>query len=298
MKSMESQLGTKNVLIAGATGYLGSHIASALVLQGWHVIVVSRSARSKVNNENYTYFDADHMEDAFRKLGEISLVVNCVGQYSGLGVSSASLNSANVLFPTMLLRLALKYKVGSFLNLATSLAPDVNEYAQTKYEFLKLAESMLKGKLIKFINLKCAYVYGAGDQTEKLSSYVIASCLASAEEIKISNGDQEIDFLHVDDFTCAVMAIIKSINNIDYGFSEVGVGSGEMTSVRSFVELVRRITGSKSAIVVSRPTDRLVSLSSYRLDLSFLGSLNWKCEYLLVSGIRQVLKVEKSLLSL
>jgi len=294
---MKSKVGVKNVLIAGATGYLGGHIASALVLQGWHVIVVSRIARNKVNNENYTYFDADDMEDVFRKLDEIALVINCVGQYIGLGVSSEAMNSANVIFPTRLLQLAINYKVRGFLNLATSLSPDVNEYAHTKHQFLKLVAGILKDKSIKFINLKCAYVYGACDNSEKLSSYVIASCLGSAQEIKISNSDQEIDFIHVDDFTSAVLVIIKNIDIINNGFSEIGIGSGEMTSVRSFVELVRCITKSKCAILVGKQTDRAVSMSSYRPNLNFLDSLNWQCKYVLEAGIRQVLTVEKSLSS-
>jgi hypothetical protein len=86
---------------------------------------------------------------------------------------------------------------------------------------------------------------------------VIASCLGSAEEIKISNGDQEIDFSHVEDFTSAVMVIIKSIDIIDNGFSEIGIGigSGQMISARSFVELVRCITESKCAILVGKHTE-------------------------------------------
>src|SRR6185369_1190779 len=93
------------ILLTGATGYLGSHLAQALVEQGHQVIVLKRSfsdtRRLAGISSRLVMYDLDRcgLDDPFREYAPLDAVVHAATVYGRNGESAADLVGANLVFP-------------------------------------------------------------------------------------------------------------------------------------------------------------------------------------------------------
>jgi nucleoside-diphosphate-sugar epimerase len=282
----------KRILLTGATGYLGSRLAKALLADGFEVIALKRTTSSLENIgeicSKLIMLDVDKvdLELAFAEFGTVDAVIHVAANYGRNGETEAKIAEDNLIFPLRLLRCAAEAGVGLFLNSDTALNKHMNAYSLSKSQFANWGVYFSRqGKLRRFINLKLEHFYGAGDDGNKFTSYVIANCLSNVAELKLTLGEQRRDFIYIDDAVAAYMRVLERHKELPEGFAELDVGCGDSVTIRQFVEIVHKLTGSTAMLNFGAVPYRSDEPMFLQADTKALMSLGWRCRYTLEQGL-------------
>ena len=131
-------------------------------------------------------------------------------------------------------------------------------------------------------------MYGPGDNFDLRSSHVLPAILKKIHSAKLNhsnnvtlwgNGTPKREFLHVDDFSDAVLKIINRIKNKNI----INVGSGKEISIRELSYLIKKIVGFEGKIIFDSKMPNGVNRKV--LDISILESIGWKPKIKLEHGI-------------
>jgi nucleoside-diphosphate-sugar epimerase len=246
-------------LITGATGFVGSHLARRLVLEGWRVHIVSRVDSRLPEVEEFAYV-TNHIYD-----GSTESVVNCVFQakpdvifhLASLFLSQHetkdvnSLIESNLLFGNQLLEAMKVNQVTNLVNTGTSWQHYNNDdynpvclYAATKQAFEAILEYYVQACDIKVITLKLFDTYGPDDRRPKLF-HLLSAVATSGETLNMSGGEQLIDLVHIDDVTDVyLIAAQRLIECRAQQHERYAVSSGNPMPLRDLVELYSEVIGS------------------------------------------------------
>jgi nucleoside-diphosphate-sugar epimerase len=247
-------LTAEQVLLLGASGFIGRHVAAALAASGFGVVSVAR--RSPPGPSSAGWLVGDLTDAAFVRhaldASHPSVIVNCAGASSG---SDDVLWRANVL-PVWHLRDELRGEdavrvvhLGSAVEYGpvTPGAPiseshparPLGGYGRAKLEATTAVLAMAgpgQGVVLRLFN-----VLGAGLSAESVIGAAAAAIReaqsAQADEIQLGALDAFRDFVHVADVADAVVAAVGLAEAAD---PVVNIGSGQATLVR---EAVRRLAG-------------------------------------------------------
>lgn len=282
------------VYIAGASGYLGSHLVKSLSSQ-FDVFALTRKSShlDRILDYKCEVIPVDEtgaLEKAFR-CSKPDVVINAAALYGRKGETVREVFNANVNFPLLLLEYCNAFNVSAFINVGTSLPREVGLYALTKNILVEQAKYQYFEET-KFINLQLEHFFGAGDDPSKFSSYVFNQCLYN-NVIEMTHGTQERDFIYISDVVSAIEVIISRLDDID-PFANVGVGLGIAPSVKRFVETVKLLSNSSSEIKFGVYPTRENEPMNCCADLRLLNTLGWQPKFTLEEGILEVLGIEKA----
>jgi len=287
----------QTILLTGATGYLGSHLASAFVNSGHKVAVLIRKnsniSRISLLLPALQIFNAeDGLDNTFRALGHVNAVVHTATCYGRNGETSFEVFEANTIFPLRLLESAKNFGADNFLNTDTILNEFISTYALSKHQFAEWGKSFANASSIKFINIRLEHIFGPGDDESKFTTHVIRSCLNNVPEIKLTAGEQKRDFVHVDDVVRAYSCLLDKTSELGLGHHEFSIGSGQAVSVREFVNKVHRLTNSRSKLLFGALPYRKNEVMQSQADTSRLEKSGWRCEMSLEQGLKQTIDTE------
>jgi CDP-paratose synthetase len=296
----------QTILLTGGTGYLGSHLAFSLLSSGHRVAVLKRKdsdlSRIKVFASSLIFFNVeDGLDKPFHILGKVDSVVHTATCYGRLGQTSLEVFEANMVFPLKLLHVAINYGVDSFYNTDTFFNTTNEQnlfkssYTLSKHQFNEWGRSLGSAGIVKFINLRLEHLYGPLDGAHKFSMYIVRSCLRNVPEIRLTNGEQKRDFVHVSDVVRAIICVLEMGPKLGLSYHEFGIGSGHAVSVREFVNLVHRLTNSRSTLLFGALADREDEIMHSHADTSLLQKGGWSCQMSLEQGLRQTIEVEMQL---
>lgn len=288
-----------NVLLTGATGFLGSHLALALVAEGHRVIVLKRASSrmqrlEQVRSELVCY-DLEGLDFSrpFTEQGHVDAVIHAATCYGRHQETSATLVESNLLFPLRLLEAAIFFKTDTFFNTDTVLDPHLNAYALSKKHFTDWGRQLAAPDRIRFVNIRLEHFYGPGDDSSKFTTWIVESCARNLPDIKLTAGEQQRDFIHIADTVAAYVCLLAQADQLGPGFQEVNLGSGETVRVRDFVEMVHRLTASTSQLhfgsLPYRDHEQMESLA----DTSRLSSIGWRCRISLQDGIASLIEEKR-----
>jgi len=287
------------ILLTGATGFLGSHLCRLLVERGHEVSAYRRPAsdlaRVGAAAERVRWLDIAYLEAPFRSGKPPEAVVHCAALYGRRGESIPDLIQANTLLPARLHRLACDTGVPLLLHTGTVLDPQLNPYALSKHhaeEWLRMA-----GGPTRVINLKVQHFYGPNDDPSKFITGLITRCLANEPEIRLTDGRQQRDFIHVDDVVGAMLLVLEDpacpppATGI---YVDVQVGSGEPVEIRELVEYIHELAGSRSRLAFGalpyRPGEPMLT----QADTTVLRSWGWRPIVPLAEGLRRTVEAERT----
>lgn len=289
----------KRILLTGATGFLGSHLAKALVSAGYEVTALKRKSSSLCRIESITsdieLIDINFLdyESLFRDFGKIDVIIHTATCYGRNDETVSEIFAANTEFPLRLLDEGSRAGVELFLNTDTILDKYMNLYALSKNQFLQWGQFFAKQGNIRFVNIRLEHFYGPGDDPTKFSAYVINSCLNNVPELKLTAGEQKRDFIYIDDVVSAYMILLEKMGNSDNAFIELDVGSGQSVSIREFVETVHRLTSSKTHLAFGAFPYREAEVMHSEADTSSLQALGWQCKNTLHQGLQKAIDGSK-----
>jgi CDP-paratose synthetase len=227
-----------NILLTGATGFLGSHLLEALINEDHRVIILKRSTSNtwRINHllDKVKFYDIDKISisNAF-ETNEIDLVIHTACNYGRGKQGICDIIDSNLIFGLKVLEAALKFKAKYFINTDTLLKKNLNNYSLSKKQFVEwLKHYYCK---ISVINFKMDHMYGPKDDINKFVVWLLDQFSGNANVVKLTHGEQRRDFIHVNDVVSAYLYIIDNIHNFN-GFNEFDIGSGNPITLREFVE--------------------------------------------------------------
>jgi nucleoside-diphosphate-sugar epimerase len=285
----------KNILVTGATGYLGSHLVKCFVDNGYNVIILKRITSSVlkilplldkvqiVNVENIDY------DDLFRER-RIDAIVHTATSYGRKGENFIEIFNTNLIFPLQLLEYALKYQIEYFFNTNTSLPANLNLYSLSKKQFSDILK--LKSNSIKVIDIELEYFYGPGDDISKFTTFIISKLKMEAPLINLSPGTQIRDFIYIDDVTSAYLLLMENAYKFP-NFKSVPLGTGQGITLRNLTETIKSyFKGSKTQLNFGALPLREGEIMNSVANISFLSELGWKPNFDLNKGLEQTINIK------
>lgn len=293
---------SKTALITGITGFLGSHLAAAMMAAGHKVIGLKRRTSSLQRLHGLvlqlTLIDIDDSEfefdDLFTRFGRVDVIIHTATCYGRNNESVTEIFTANTGFPLQLMDAGSRAGVQAFINTDTILDKYLNLYAFSKNQLLEWGRFFTLHKRITFWNLRLEHFYGAGDDPTKFTAYVLNSCLAGVPELRLTLGEQQRDFIYIDDVVTAYLILLDHITLSPPALQEFDIGSGESISIRHFVETVKRLTGSSTKFVFGALPYRDGEVMHSVANVAALRALGWRCRYSIEDGLRAVIDLESS----
>lgn len=259
---------TKNLLITGATGFIGSHLIEELLKNNYEVTLLKRSFSDNWRIENILNnskidlkaYDIDKIKlDTIFNENEISGILHLATYYKKYQSNDDILPmiKSNINFPIDLLNLSVSNNVEFFINTGTFFEYDTsrvplnensklnpfNFYAKTKIAFESALNYYFSEKEINTSTMKIFSPYGPRDEERKIIPHLILSILKN-NPVELSQGLQKLDFVYVKDITQAYLKLIQNINNFD-SYETFNIAGGFPYSIREIVSILEEITNSQ-----------------------------------------------------
>jgi len=300
--------GIRRILLTGGHGFIGSHLTRALLREGYEVGLLRREtsdlSRVREYGSRIFHYPAD-LRDPASVQGAVEAarpdaIVHLAMYYAvehhpeELGV----MMDTNVKGAIALLDACQDRRLSLFLNTSTcAVYREKNEplketdpvspqnlYALTKLQAEDACRFYNERLGVPTATLRLFPPYGPGDNERRLLPYTIRSLL-EGQDIKLTTGLQEWDFVYVDDIVAAFLAALsKPEKAVEAGV--LNVGTGYPHSVREVVSKVHEMTGSKGNLlwgaVEHRKNEVWYNSGSFRRIQSVLG---WEPRYTLDEGL-------------
>jgi len=291
----------KTILLTGATGFLGSHLAHRFVARGHRVLVLKRPS-SNLNRlasilPNLSLYDiqGSDLSAPFKEHGKIDAVIHTATCYGRNGETASEIFATNTAFPLRLLETASAFNTDTFFNTDTILYKYLNSYSLSKKHFLEWGKSFTDGQKTRFLNIRLEQIYGPGDNPSKFTTHVIRSCIENVPELKLTSGEQERDFIYIDDVISAYEVLLGETENTAESFLEYDLGSGMAVPIREFAEAVHRIAESTTRLNFGALPYRDNEIMHSEANIESLALLGWRCQTTLADGIGKTICSEKVL---
>lgn len=292
-------------MLTGATGFLGSHLARALVRNHHHVVILKRSFSdctrlTEVAGDIISYdLDTTDLCVPFERHQPFDAIIHTATAYGRRDESDAALLETNVVFPLRLLQASIKYGTSLFLNTDTFSRKALSwqatymlGYHLTKKQFAEWGEYLSVMHQTRFVNIRLEHVYGPFDQPTKFIPFVIRQCLRRNVEIALTAGEQKRDFVYVDDVVEAYLALLSESTVLPKGFSEYQVGTGCATSIRELGQKIHTLTQSSAQLKFGAIPYREQEIMCSQADTTALKMLGWKSKVELDAGLAKMIKLE------
>ena len=235
------------VLITGASGFVGSHVARLLVAEGCEVYALVRESSNRwrirdiLPSMYLRQSDLVAFENVNTYLQEIKpeLCIHLAwyavpGKYLNSQENLDSIQASLNLF-SQLAELGCKRFVGigtcfeydlslGYLS-ESSLTKPITLYAATKVALSTILQQFAQITEMEVAWIRLFYQYGPMEDERRLIPGIISSLLRD-EVVKTTKGEQIRDFLHIEDVASAIWAVAKS--NVS---GVVNVGSGQPVTV-------------------------------------------------------------------
>jgi nucleoside-diphosphate-sugar epimerase len=276
------------VLLTGATGFIGSHVARALLHGGHevHAVVRPTSDRRRIADIERALTihtgEMDHVPIAPDLL--IHLAWYAVpGRYLTAPENRDCLAASARLLRRVACRAVFAGTCFEFDTTLGRLSEDsatkpTTLYAESKDALRREVVARENAAWVRFF-----YQYGPWEDERRLVPSIMRALLRG-EPQKLTPGDQRRDFLHVEDVAAAVCAIATS------GLTgPVNVGSGHAPSVKEIAQTIATLAGRPDLLRFGELPYGPGEPMLIQADNATLRSTGWAPRYSLEDGLRHTL---------
>jgi CDP-paratose synthetase len=292
-----------NILLTGATGFLGSHLLGKMLLDGYHVTAIKRSSSNTwrikkwLGHPNLSLFDIDKVTDPrliFKKK-QIDIIIHTATDYGRAGTNISHVLEANLTLPISLIEIGIEYGVKCFLNTDSFFNKKDNGYSNLlNYSLAKRSLLLWLRQLstnIRVINIMLEHVYGPYDSKSKFVEYIIQQiAIEKVPRIALTSGEQKRDFVYIEDVVGAYICLMLYGLSNDFSFKEFEVGSGTSTRVRDFAEVVKRVSSSNTVLGFGDISYGKNETMDSKAEISPIKELGWTPEMPPEKGVTCILK--------
>ena len=201
---IDAHASRSRVLLLGASGFIGSRLLDALVDAGYAVTCGIRNAHASSGCRAIAVdYTRDHdVKDWLPRLAGIDVVVNAVGILRE--TPQASFDALHVAAPVALFRACERAGVRKIVQIS---ALGADEGAASRYHVTKKrADDALAALSVPWVIVQPSLVFGIGGISAALFSRMAAMPLTPLP----GRGEQQVQPVHVDDLTAAVLRLIET----------------------------------------------------------------------------------------
>ncbi|WP_130861659.1 NAD-dependent epimerase/dehydratase family protein [Bacilliculturomica massiliensis] len=293
----------KKVLLTGGTGFIGQHCIPVLLESGFDVYASYRKTIPERYTRNVKWIKADllhgmnNIEETMGKVG-IDYLLHLAwdltpGEYQNSGNNlkwlKASLDLIEVFIKYGGKRIVTAgtcfeydFSDGILKEDITPLMPDTL-YGECKAAMYNVTKHFCSIQGISYAHGRVFYLFGPGENKKRVVPYVITE-LAQGHKPRCGSGVQRLDYLYVKDVAKAFVALLDT--NIQ---GAVNIGSGEVFSLRSFLDKIQMEMGFEDMIEFADPVCgdiKQIVANSARLR----NEVGWKADYSIQSGVIEFIK--------
>ncbi len=311
---------TKNILITGGVGFIGSHLASYLAQNGAKIICLDdfSTCNTKNINDLKKHPNIKILKHDVRIPIDTSVdeIYNLASPASPAKYQKDPIKTlqTNILGTTNMLELARKYKARLFQASTSEVYgnPIVHPQPETYWgnvnpngirssynEGKRCAESLcyhysqiydLDVRVMRIFN-----TYGPNMAVEdgRVISNFIVQALKNEDLIIKSDGNQTRSFCYISDLVDGINSLMTSQNKI---YGPLNCGNDFEISILELAKLIIRKTNSKSRIIFKEKEDDDPEIRKPDLK-SIKEALNWKAKISLDEGLFETIKYFKNILN-
>jgi nucleoside-diphosphate-sugar epimerase len=254
-----------NVIVTGATGFVGSNLVRYLVRKDIKVhVIVREDSELKILGaviseiEVYRYDnEINSLIDYFKFVKPtivFHLASNFIAEHDSHQIDS--LIQSNINFGLHILEAMKVSGVQQLINTGTSWQHFKNDeynpvclYAATKQAFESLIEYYIQAENFKVITLKLFDTYGENDTRPKLIN-LLNKFADEHTELKMSPGEQILNLVHIDDVCEAFYIGSKIIDSPTYhGHNSYALSSNKNYKLKEVIELFEKVSGKKINVI-------------------------------------------------
>lgn len=212
----------KKVLVTGANGYIGRHIVSELLNQGFEVLAADvnfdgldeRAARVKAS-----IFSGD--KDIFQQTGEPDVCIHMAWRNGFVHNADSHIEDLpmHYRFIKDMIEGGLKHvavmgsmhEVGYHEGAIDEDTPTkpLSKYAVSKNTLRQLLEIETKDMDVVFQWIRGYYIYGDDSKSNSIFSKIVQAAKEGKKEFPFTTGKNKYDFIHVDEMAKQIVAIIS-----------------------------------------------------------------------------------------
>ena len=244
----------KTILLTGANGFIGSHVAEHLIKNGFQIIALVRAesdlslCRDFIKDLVLLDFNSQDLQKSISEYKPTCLIHAAWEGVSTVQRNDWNIQVKNVTLTTKLLTLANTSGVKKIIAFGSQAeygnfngrinedyAPRPNSaYGAAKIATLDMLKSFCQVNLIKFYWLRLFSFYGIREKEDWLIPSVIKNACNNIK-MDLTGCEQRYDYIYIKDFCCALQKSIESE-------SESGVfnlGSNTSVKIKDLIENIR-----------------------------------------------------------
>lgn len=290
---------TKNILVTGATGFIGQHLVRALLEKNYKVRIFTRDKNKakKIFPQAEIVEGSINDKDAInRALKTINIVYHLAAIRHQWGISKKDYQKVNDDFTETLLQYSANHKIEKFI-FASSVAvfgwPGkniINEKNKYKYEnsygFSKiLSESLIKKYFnkrgLKYVIIRPSITYGPNDPAGMITK--LTKMIKNKKYFTVGNGKNKVQLCYIDDL---IQGFILAMENPEAINNDFIITSTKPISINDLVQIICQ------ELKINKPKLKIPKIIAY-IAAFILETIIYKIFKIKITGKEPIITKEK-----
>ena len=282
---------SKNILVTGGCGFIGSHIVDCLVKKKFNVTILDLilPKRKDVKFIKGSILNKPLVDKSLKNIDFIFHLAAVSDVNKVKNIPSKTIET-NIIGTTNLLEAARKKNIKKFIFASSyySYGDAGNLYttSKTASELVIKNYNLLFG--IEYTIIRYSTAYGPRNRNVDAISIFVDRALKNLNLIILGDGNQKRNYVHVEDLAKGSMiALNKKSKN-----KTLTLTSKKSIKITSLAKIILNLTKSKSKIIFNKKRKRFDDFtSSDKYFIKKKDLFGWKPKYNLKTGLKQYIKM-------